>query len=282
MDTAPKLMVALQAGKEMGLQPLEAINSFYFVNGKVALYGDMAIAQVLRAGHKVEWIDCNDKTATVKITRGDNGASNQITFTMQMAIERNLTKNPVYKTYPENMLRFKAFHLCAKFIVSDALHGNRIAEIEEAEYVVEVPEKKIATKQLVENAKVVVPVEKISLEEAINKEPEQEKEPEQKKVIEEMPVEEPKIKPKTIAQQKMDNLIASRKAARTTPATPIEITTGLPGEVCQFINAIEGINEIDLPNDILDLKVDANKGIFKGVDAYPSLREEAAKFNIKL
>lgn len=172
MDTVPKVIVALQAGKEAGMQPIEAINSFYFVNGKVSIYGDMAIAQVLKAGHKIEWGKCDAETATVKIIRNDNGSSNEVTFTMAMAKERGLTSNPVYKKYPENMLRFKAFHACAKFIVSDALHGVPIKEVEEAEYVEEIKTEQITAGKIVvpkPNAVpgVPVPPQETSLEEAL-------------------------------------------------------------------------------------------------------------------
>lgn len=261
MDTAPKLMVALQAGKEAGLQPLEAINSFYFVNGKVSIYGDMAIAQVLRAGHKVEWGKCDDKTATVKITRGDNGASNEATFTMQMAIDRGMTSNAVYKKYPENMLRFKAFHACAKFIVSDALHGVPVKEIIEAETIEEMPiVKTIATTvNTVPSASVTQPKLEVSLEEALAKEPEK---------VEALPAE-----PKTESK----GMKAMREAKEKTVKKAKEEVVGWPEDVCRFLRFIEGIPETELQNDILDLKVDALKENFRGYEAYPNLVDEIAK-----
>lgn len=131
LDTVPKVVMALQAGFEAGMQPLEALSSFYFVHGKLALYGEMAITLVIRAGHKVEWGKCDATTATVTITRGDNGASATNTFTMAMATERGLTSNATYKKYPENMLKFKVFHMTAKFICPDALHGRDIKEVAE-------------------------------------------------------------------------------------------------------------------------------------------------------
>ncbi len=33
IDTAPKMMVILQAGREAGLSPIESLNSLYLVNG---------------------------------------------------------------------------------------------------------------------------------------------------------------------------------------------------------------------------------------------------------
>lgn len=128
MDNAAKVIMALQAGFECGLKPIEALSSFYFVNGKLALYGEMAIAMVQRAGHIVEWGECDDQTATCIITRGDNGKSMKGTFTMAMAEKRGLATKDTYKKYPENMLKFKAFNMIGKFIVPDAFHGVPIKE----------------------------------------------------------------------------------------------------------------------------------------------------------
>lgn len=139
IKNAPQLMMVMQAGYEAGLQPIEAINSFYFVNGKLSMYGEMAISQVVRAGHKVEFPDCDATTATCKITRGDDGRTMKTTFTMKQAQDRKLDqgregKKMPWVMHPENMLKFKAFHMTAKFIVPDALHGVPLKEeLEETE-----------------------------------------------------------------------------------------------------------------------------------------------------
>lgn len=132
IKNAQQLLMVLQAGYEAGLQPLEAVKSFYFVNGGIALFGEMAITMVIRAGHKVEWGNCTDQTATVTITRKDNGMSMTNTFTMAQANARGLTNKDPWKKFPENMLKFKAFHMTAKFVCPDAFHGvNEIGELEE-------------------------------------------------------------------------------------------------------------------------------------------------------
>lgn len=137
IDTLQKMVVALQAGREIGLQPIEALNSLYFVNGKVAMYGEAVPMQIIRAGHDVEWGECNEKTATVTITRGDNGRSMTTTFTMEQAKERGYTKNDLYRTFPENMLKWRALSMTAKFICPDALRGIGIKEEMEAEVIQE-------------------------------------------------------------------------------------------------------------------------------------------------
>lgn len=135
IDTAPKMMVVLQAAREIGLSPIEGLNSLYFVNGKVAMYGEAVPSQIYRAGHAIEWGECNEKTATVTITRGDTGKSMTTTFTMEQAIERGYTKNELYKKFPENMLKWRALSMTAKFICPDALKGIGIKEDMEVEVI---------------------------------------------------------------------------------------------------------------------------------------------------
>lgn len=133
IQNTAQFMVRLQAGREIGLKPIESLKYLSLINGVISLWGDKAIEMVITAGHEVEWGKCDDKTATCKITRKDTKKSMEATFTMAQAIERKLnTKEPWVKS-PENMLKFKAFHMIAKFIVPDALHGMGIAEIDETE-----------------------------------------------------------------------------------------------------------------------------------------------------
>jgi hypothetical protein len=132
--TVQQALMAIQAGREIGMMPVAALTYIAFVNGRATLYGDGAIMQVVRAGHKVEFTDCTDKTASCKITRRDDGRFMEATFTMEMAVKRGLTaKGGPWITAPENMLKFKAFHMIAKFIVPDALHGMGIYEVESTE-----------------------------------------------------------------------------------------------------------------------------------------------------
>lgn len=132
---AAKAMMALQAGYEAGIAPIEAINSFYFVNGKIAMYGETVIRQVIRAGHRVEWGDCDATRANVTITRGDSGKSMSATFTIEQARDRGFLSKDTWKKYPENMLKFRAFSMVAKFIAPDALMGIQIGEELEGEVI---------------------------------------------------------------------------------------------------------------------------------------------------
>lgn len=133
MNNAPKVIMAMQAGYEAGMQPLEALNSFYFVNGKLSMYGEMGIALVRKAGHRIDFNGSNDEQGVCEITRGDTGEKLKNVFTMEMANKRGLTGNSAYKKNPANMLRFRAFWDTARFLVPDALHGVPLAEVVETE-----------------------------------------------------------------------------------------------------------------------------------------------------
>jgi len=135
IDTLPKMVVALQAGREIGLAPMESLNSLYFVNGKVAMYGEAVPNQIMRAGHRIVWGDCDAEKAEVTIIRGDDGQRMTTKFTMKEAQERGYTSNPIYKKFPENMLKWRALSMTAKFICPDALRGIGIKEDMEVEVV---------------------------------------------------------------------------------------------------------------------------------------------------
>jgi hypothetical protein len=132
IDTVPKMMIALQAGKEIGLMPIESLNSLYFVNGKISMYGDAVPNQIIRAGHKITWGTCNAKEATVTITRKGTDESMTATLTWEDAVRRGYTNNPIWTKYPENMLKWRALSM-AKIIVTDALRGISIKEDIEGE-----------------------------------------------------------------------------------------------------------------------------------------------------
>lgn len=140
IKNAAQMIMVFQKGYEIGLQPVESLESLYIVNGKITLWGEAVIALIMVAGHKVEWAaDCDDEKASVTITRKDNGQSMTGTFTMEKARKRGLLKTSkgndsiFWNKFPENMLKFKALGSIARFIVPDALHGMKIKEELEAD-----------------------------------------------------------------------------------------------------------------------------------------------------
>lgn len=134
-----QVAMALQAGAEVGLKPVFSLNSISFINGRASIFGEAAIALVRSKGHKIQWGVCNELEANITIIRGDTGESMTGHFTMEMAVKRGLTKTRdgkvkgAWATSPDNMLKFKAFHSVAKFLVPDALHDMDVVGQDEIE-----------------------------------------------------------------------------------------------------------------------------------------------------
>ena len=141
IDNPAKVLMVLQAGREIGLKPIESLQSFYFVNGKLTLYGQRQIAQVIKAGYRIDWGECNEETASVTISRDDRGKYTAV-FTAEEAEKRGLTKTKygtkeVWAKHKKNMLMYKAFGEAARFFCPEALDGyysfeEMIAESDES------------------------------------------------------------------------------------------------------------------------------------------------------
>lgn len=125
IDTSAKVIMVFQAGREMGIPPIKSLNSFYFVNNKLSMYGSTVIERI-RNWATIEYGECNDKTATVKITRKDDGTSLSSTVTMADLDARGVTKSSTGKKdtftkHPRTMLIYKAVGEIVRHIVPEAV-----------------------------------------------------------------------------------------------------------------------------------------------------------------
>lgn len=127
IQNAAQLMVVMQAGKELGMFPMESITNLYLINGKVTLQGSAMMSKVLRAGVKVQWILETDREASVKFS-GLGRPEYTATFTMDEAVKAGLTGKDVWKKYPKNMLRWRAFTNGARLFCPDIIQGLYMME----------------------------------------------------------------------------------------------------------------------------------------------------------
>ena len=132
--TAEAVLVAMQAGAELGLKPLAALNAICVVNGRPCLYGAAVAAVVLRSG-KLEWVKewfegaGDDLRAFVQAKRRD--VSEPLTKSFGLADAKRaglLDRNAVWKTYPADMLCHKARKRCYYSLFADVLGGVDYAE----------------------------------------------------------------------------------------------------------------------------------------------------------
>lgn len=88
-DNTAKIIVKLQAGREMGMTPIESVKSFYFVNGAINIFGAATMRRLREHGWMIEFKDEVDK-CTATIRKGKEKYTDSLTF--QEAEESGWTK----------------------------------------------------------------------------------------------------------------------------------------------------------------------------------------------
>lgn len=73
------VLMKIQAGYEMGMKPLEAVKSFYFVNGTMNIFGSATMRRLREHGWKISYKDEPNK-CTVTVAKGDETYTETLTF----------------------------------------------------------------------------------------------------------------------------------------------------------------------------------------------------------
>ena len=128
-DTPEKVMVAIQAGLEVGLAPMQALQSIAVVNGKPVIFGDAALALAMRHPdfEDIEEV-ANGDTATCTIKR--RGRTPCVRkFSEADAKKAQLWgKSGPWTSYPSRMLQMRARSWALRDAFPDALKGLGVAE----------------------------------------------------------------------------------------------------------------------------------------------------------
>jgi len=150
----------VMAGAEMGMGPMEAMNAFYFVNGKLTIYG-MALSKKIReSGWKIEYIENGVESCTAKISKEDEVFTYEATKADMIAL-----KSKAYQFAPKDKLKWHALGRLVRFYVPEILSGTVSYTKEEYE---DVPAKKIEVKDVSAVEAMLESIEKAD-EEALEK-----------------------------------------------------------------------------------------------------------------
>lgn len=122
-------LIALQWGAELGLKPLQAVQSIAVINGRPAMWGD-ALMALVRSSPVCEWIIEEDdgKTATCRVKR--RGEPEQArTFSIDDAKNAGLSgKSGPWTQYPKRMRQLRARAFALRDVFADVLRGMAMAE----------------------------------------------------------------------------------------------------------------------------------------------------------
>lgn len=123
------ILVAIQWGLELGLQPMQAMQNIAVINGRPALWGDAVIALV-RGSPLCEFIYETDDgtTATCRVKR--RGEDEQVrTFSMEDAKTAGLMgKSGPWTQHPKRMRQMRARAFALRDVFPDVLRGMPVAE----------------------------------------------------------------------------------------------------------------------------------------------------------
>lgn len=122
------VLVTVMYGREMGLTPMQSIQGIYVVNGRPTCGGKLLLAKVRQAGHRVK-IEATIKAARVTITRHDDPDPHTEEFTWADAERAKLTTKDTWKSWPKQMLTWRAVSNAVNIQCPEVAMGFEITEL---------------------------------------------------------------------------------------------------------------------------------------------------------
>lgn len=125
------VFVAISYGLEVGLTPINALQSIYVVHGRPGMYADAMVALVLASGKAMYFrtVEATDTEATVETLRRGDPEPRRLTITIAQAKKAGWTSNKKYDSEPARMLAARAKSTLCKDCYPDVLRG--MASVEE-------------------------------------------------------------------------------------------------------------------------------------------------------
>lgn len=123
------ILVAVQWGMELGLQPMQAMQNIAVINGRPSLWGD-AVIGLVKASPVCEYVieEVTDEVATCRVKR--RGEVEQVrAFSKHDARTAGLlSKQGPWTSYPKRMMQMRARSWALRDVFPDVLRGMPIAE----------------------------------------------------------------------------------------------------------------------------------------------------------
>lgn len=123
------ILVAIQWGMELGLQPLQAMQSIAVINGRPSLWGDAVLALV-KSSTLCEYVieESTDDGAVCRVKRVGEGEQSR-SFTKVDAAKASLIgKQGPWTQYPKRMMQMRARSWALRDVFPDVLRGMAVAE----------------------------------------------------------------------------------------------------------------------------------------------------------
>ena len=124
------VLVAIEYGRALGLEPMAAIQGIHIVEGKPTASAQLIGALVRNAGHRLR-VTGDDHQATATIVRSDDPDFEfTAVWTMERAAKAGLAGRGPWKTYPAAMLKARAVTEVSRDACPEVLSGVAYTEEE--------------------------------------------------------------------------------------------------------------------------------------------------------
>lgn len=114
------VLAAIQFGAELGIGPMQSLQSIDVIQGKPTLSAEAMRARVFAAGHTITTEAYTDEECVLVGTRKD-GTTDTVKFTMEDARRAGLAGKESWKKYPRSMLLARATSELCRMLFPDVL-----------------------------------------------------------------------------------------------------------------------------------------------------------------
>jgi len=124
MGKTADVAAAIMRGRELGLDPFDALGSIYIVHGRVGYYAEFMRRRIIQAGHKFRVVENTDNRCILEGTRKGDSEPSRATFTAEQAKRAKINLGD----YPADKLLARATSRLCRQVFPDVLAGSVIAE----------------------------------------------------------------------------------------------------------------------------------------------------------
>lgn len=129
MDQPESVLIALQMGAEVGLAPMQSLQSIAVINGRPGVFGDAALALVRASGLLERYEQKSTAEGATVTVKRKGEAEMTTTFTKEDAQKAGLLgKTGPWSQYPARMMLFRARSFALRDAFGDVLKGLRTTE----------------------------------------------------------------------------------------------------------------------------------------------------------
>lgn len=159
--TPEQAYVIINAGKVLGLQPMQALGQLYVVNGNIGFWGAGLVAQLAKHGVKFTYENETANSVTVKATYQGETYSEIVKDSDQI-----LTKSKAMTFAKKNKMRFHGVRMIANFYLAHLLNGISVWEPDDIEASKELQkgEEYFDLKEMIENCETLEQLDKIMID----------------------------------------------------------------------------------------------------------------------